>query len=84
MIDFKKDILDGIEATRARIMPGSGKNPAIYMLKNDNGCELLVSKIMQYHWKIDKNSGLLTDEPYSNNNDELDSLRISLSKRSFK
>ena len=28
MIDFKKDILDGIEATRARIMPGSGKNPA--------------------------------------------------------
>jgi hypothetical protein len=75
MIDFQKDVLAGIEAVRARLMPGSGRLPSIFFLKDEEGCEFLAEKIMKYHWKMDKNTGKLTDEPDSNNDDELDALR---------
>ncbi len=75
MIDFKKDVLGGIEAVRTRVMPGSGKLPTIFMLKDDFGCELLATKMIQYHWKLDKATGQLTDEPDKADDDELDALR---------
>lgn len=62
LIDFKKDIKEGVEAVRIRLNPGGGMPPSIYLLKGDYGCELLASAITQYHWKINKSDGKLTDE----------------------
>lgn len=75
MVDFKKDILAGVEAVRVRFMPGTGRAPTMYMIKGDNGCELLASKVIQLHWKIDKNTGQLTDEIDAKDDDECDALR---------
>lgn len=74
MVDFKKDILAGVEGVRVRLAPGGDITPSLYFIKDDEGCELLASKILQYHWKIDA-QGNLTDEPDKNNDDELDALR---------
>lgn len=61
LVDFKKDIKEGVEAVRIRLMPGGGRPPALFMLKGDFGCELLASAITQYHWKVNKD-GSLSDE----------------------
>lgn len=75
MIDFKKDIMLGIESIRGRIMPGAGLDPSLYLLKGDPGCELLAGKIMRLHWKLDA-AGVLTDEIDSDiGTDESDALR---------
>jgi hypothetical protein len=74
MVDFKKDVLMGVEAVRTRLAPGSGKIPSLYFLAGDDGVELLISRLLQYHWKVDT-AGRLTDEPDSNDDDELDALR---------
>ncbi len=74
MVDFKKDVLMGVEAVRTRLAPGTGKIPSLYFLAGDDGCELLISRLLQYHWKIDA-AGRLTDEPDANDDDELDALR---------
>jgi hypothetical protein len=74
MVNFRKDVLLGIENTRKRIMPGGGLPPSMFLLKDDPGCELLADKIINYHWKTDQ-AGKLTDEPDSKDDDELDALR---------
>lgn len=74
IVHFDKDVKAGIDAVRARLYPGGGRPPAIYFLKDDPGCELLASRILQYHWKLDA-AGRLTDDPERDDNDELDSLR---------
>lgn len=74
MVDFKKDVSAGIESVRTRMNPGSLRDPALYLLKDDAGCELLAKRIAEYSFKVDAN-GDLTEEPNKNNDDELDALR---------
>ncbi len=74
LVDFKKDVQQGIESVRTRIAPGATRIPSLYFLVNDDGCELLIKRLLQYHWKIDA-AGKLTDEPDANDDDELDALR---------
>jgi hypothetical protein len=74
MINFKKEVQLGIENARKRIMPGNGLPPSVFLLKEDPGCEFLATKIVGYHWKIDP-QGNLTDEPDSQDDDELDAFR---------
>jgi hypothetical protein len=74
MKDFKKDVLGGIEAVRAKILPGMGKEPEIFFLATDDGCELLARRLSEYHWKVDANQKA-TDIPDDKDDDECDALR---------
>jgi hypothetical protein len=74
MKKFSKDVLGGIEAVRAKIMPGLNKEPEIFFLANDDGCELLAQRVSQYHWKIDATQKS-TDIPDDKDDDECDALR---------
>lgn len=74
MKKFKKDVLGGIEAVRAKILPGLGKEPEIFFLAGDEGCELLGQRIAQYHWVIDATQKP-TDVPDDKDDDECDALR---------
>lgn len=74
LVDFKKDVMAGIEAVRLRLAPGGDRTVSMFLLKDDPGCELLASKFLQYHWKVDA-AGKLTDEPDKNDDDELDGCR---------
>jgi hypothetical protein len=74
VVNFDKDVKAGIDAVRARLYPGSNRPPAIFFLKGDPGVELLVSRLLQYHWKLDA-AGTLTDEPDKKDSDEADSCR---------
>lgn len=74
---FKKgpgSVIGGIEAVRAKILPGLGKEPEIFFLANDEGCELLAQRLAQYRWKIDANQRA-TDVPDDKEDDECDALR---------
>ncbi|WNM70314.1 terminase large subunit [Myxococcus phage Mx1] len=72
--NFVKDVLGGIEAVRAKVMPGLNKEPEIYFLAGDEGCQLLAERMAQYHWKIDANERP-TMVPDDKDDDECDALR---------
>jgi hypothetical protein len=72
--NFAKDVHGGIEAVRTKLMPGLGKEPEIYFLKGDAGCDLLAQRLSQYHWKVDAESKP-TDIPDDDQDDECDALR---------
>jgi hypothetical protein len=74
MNDFKKDVLEGISAVRAKIMPTINGTPEMYFLAGDPGVELLFNNLRQYHWMLDQ-AGKPTDEPDEDNDDEPDALR---------
>jgi len=74
MVDFVKDVQGGIESIRSRLAPGTGRDPTIWFLKDDEGCELLAQRKLRYHWKLDP-QGKLTDEPDPDDDDELDAER---------
>lgn len=72
--NFVKDVLGGIESVRAKLMPGLNREPEIYLLKGDAGCDYLAQRLSQYHWKLDTN-GKPTDVPDDDKDDECDALR---------
>jgi hypothetical protein len=72
--NFVKDVLGGIESVRAKLMPGLNREPEIYFLATDPGCELLAERIAQYHWVLDANQKP-TDVPNDKDDDECDALR---------
>lgn len=74
MVKFTKDVAAGIEAVRLRLEPGWDKEPDIYILADDPGCELLFSRMNQYHYKIDS-AGNPTEIPDKVDDDEVDALR---------
>lgn len=78
MKKFKKDVLGGIESVRAKILPGLNKEPEIFFLAGDDGCELLAQRMSQYHWKIDATQRP-TDVPDDKDDDECDALRYVVS-----
>lgn len=75
--NFKKgpgSVIGGIEIVRYKLMPALGSAPELYMLKDDDGCELLATRMGQYHWQIGQD-GRPTDVPDEEGDDELDALR---------
>lgn len=74
MKKFTKDVIGGIDAVRSKLLPGLGKEPEIFFLSGDDGCELLAMRMSQYHWKLDTNQKP-TDVPDDTDDDECDALR---------
>lgn len=77
--DWKKgpgSVADGISIVRLRLMPTFGKpeDAKLFMLKSDEGCELLAMRMSQYHWKMDA-AGRITDDPDEEHDDEIDAMR---------
>jgi len=74
MVEFKKNVLEGISAVRAKIMPTLKGVPEMYFLAGDPGVEVLFNRLRQYHWLLDA-AGNPTDEPDDTDDDEADALR---------
>ncbi len=74
MRSFKKEVLTGIEAARAKIMPSLGGRPEVIFLAGDTNVELLFKRLTQYHWKMDA-AGEPTAEPDKVEDDEADAFR---------
>jgi hypothetical protein len=72
----KGSVVDGISLVRLAIMPAMGKpeDVKLYMIRHDEGCELLAQRISQYHWTTDA-AGRLTKDPDDEDDDECDALR---------
>lgn len=76
MRDWKKEkgsVLAGIEIVRMKLMP-VGADPELFFLKEDEGCELLATRMTQYHFMQDA-AGRSTAEPDEEDDDECDALR---------
>jgi hypothetical protein len=71
----KGSVLGGIELVRSMLKPGLGAQPRLFFLKDDDGCELLLKRLSQYHWTIDSKTGVPTDIPDDKDDDECDALR---------
>lgn len=67
-------VLGGIESVRAKFMPGLNKEPEIFFLANDDGCQLLAERVAKYSWMLDANQKP-TDIPSDVEDDECDALR---------
>lgn len=72
---FEKDVLLGIDAVRSKLMPGMNREPEIFFLADDPGCEELGSRLAQYHWVIEKDTERPTDIPEEKDDDLPDALR---------
>jgi hypothetical protein len=72
--NFVKDVLGGIESVRSKFLPGINREPELYLLANDEGCELLAKRLSTYHWKVDATEKI-SDIPDDDMDDECDALR---------
>lgn len=73
---YKGSVKAGIEVIRMMLWPTSGI-PKLYLLADDPGCELLATRIENYHFAIDA-SGMPTEEPVKEADDEIDSMRYGI------
>jgi hypothetical protein len=69
----KGSVVGGIEIVRLKLMPAIGQ-PELFFLAGDDGVELLVKRIQQYHWETDS-AGRITNYPSEEDDDECDALR---------
>lgn len=69
----KNSVKEGIDCVRLKLAPFAGE-PQIYLLKDDEGCQLLSKRMSEYHWKIDA-AGRITDIPDDSDDDICDALR---------
>lgn len=69
----KGSVVEGIDCVRAKLNPIVG-DPQLYLLKGDEGCELLAKRATEWHWLTDTD-GKLTDVPSDEDDDILDALR---------
>jgi hypothetical protein len=74
MRTHKKDVIGGIEAVRAKMMPVGNRPPEMYLLKGDEGCEHLTKRLVGYRWKLDA-KGDPTDIPEEKDDDLCDASR---------
>jgi len=77
--DWTKDkgsVVDGISLIRLKLLPAFGKpdDAQLFLLKGDNGCELLATRLTGYHWTTDA-AGNITNVPDEEDDDEIDALR---------
>lgn len=75
----KDSVAGGISIVRTKIMPALGKpeDAELYLLQGDEGCELLATRLGQYHYTVDA-AGRITDIPDEENDDECDACRYAL------
>jgi hypothetical protein len=76
MKDWTKDkgsVKEGIDCVRLKLSPRIGE-PQLYLLKDDEGCDLLAKRICEYHWKMDA-AGRVTDVPDDTDDDICDAFR---------
>jgi hypothetical protein len=71
--EHDKDVVGGIESVRKKIAP-AGLEPEMYLIKGDEGCDLLAKRIEGYRWKEDS-TGRPTDVPLDVDDDLDDALR---------
>lgn len=60
-------VKSGIEICRSRIRPAFGK-PTLFFLKDDDGCESLLNKLMKYSFEVDQ-TGEVIDVPMKTDDD---------------
>lgn len=72
----KGSVVDGIGLVRWLLQPAMGKDKDVrlFFLAEDEGCELLATRMTNYHWTTDA-AGRLTDIPDDEDDDEMDALR---------
>jgi hypothetical protein len=72
----KGSVIDGISLVRLALMPALGRleDVRMYLIKEDEGCDLLATRLAHYHWLTDA-AGRLTKEPDDEDDDECDALR---------
>jgi hypothetical protein len=79
MRDWKKgpgSVIGGIDIVRMLLRPAVGE-PRLYLLKDDEGCELLAKRMVGYHWKLDPD-GRIGKVPDEEDDDECDAIRYWL------
>jgi hypothetical protein len=69
----KGSVKEGIDCVRLKLAPRVGE-PQLYLLKDDEGCELLAKRLCEYHWKLDA-GGRATDIPDDTDDDICDAFR---------
>jgi hypothetical protein len=72
----KGSVVDGISLVRWILFPAMGKAEEVrmFLLADDEGCELLATRLTNYHWTTDA-AGRLTNIPDDEDDDEVDALR---------
>ena len=73
-----KQVMGGIESVRAHLKPVGSKNPRLFLLEGDKGCELLAKRILNYSMKRDAQGNPL-DIPMEKDDDGCDALRYLVS-----
>ncbi len=75
-VKAKGSVVDGISIIRWLLMPAMGRpdEAKLFLLRGDDGCELLGTRMTNYHWLTDA-AGRLTQDPDDEEDDELDALR---------
>jgi hypothetical protein len=79
MREWKKGpgtVIGGIDIVRMLLRPAIGE-PRLFLLKDDEGCELLAKRMLGYHWKVDPD-GRIGKVPDEEDDDECDAIRYWL------
>lgn len=79
MKEWKKtpgSVRGGIDIVRMLMRPAVGE-PRFFLLKDDEGCELLAKRITAYHWALQPD-GTIGKDPDDELDDECDGLRYWL------
>lgn len=69
----KGSVKEGIDCVRLKLSPRVGE-PQLYLLKDDEGCDLLAKRLGEYHWKLDA-IGRPSDVPDDTEDDICDAFR---------
>lgn len=69
----KGSVKEGIDCVRIKLNPFVGE-PQLYLLKDDEGCDLLAKRLGEYHWIMDS-AGRITDVPDDTEDDICDAFR---------
>ena len=65
-------VAGGIEYLRSQIRRGNGE---CELFVNPNKCKNLITAIKEYHYPVDHNNKILSDEPVKDFSDEIDAIR---------
>jgi intein/homing endonuclease len=70
MMDFKKDIMAGVNAVRWKLKPALGAPPQMYFLSGDRPLDTMLTKLAQYHWKYDASHQPMVGTPDDSDGDD--------------
>lgn len=70
MMDFKKDIIAGVNAVRWKLKPALGAPPQMYFLSGDRPIDAMLTKLAQYHWKYDTSNRPMVGTPDDSDGDD--------------